>query len=63
MYIEKDTVYSEPGCCLRYQNQIGYHFPANYEVVEEEIDFDKFTIKNNVAYYHNGLLVFLLNSK
>lgn len=61
MYIEKDTVYSEPGCCLRYQNRIGYHFPADYEVVEEKIDFDKFTIKNNIVHYHNGLLVFLLN--
>ena len=62
MYIEKDIVYSEPGSCLRYQNKIGYQFCGDFDVIEEPIDFDQYTIKQNVVYFHNGLIAFTLHS-
>lgn len=62
MYTDKNIIYAEPGKYLKYKNQIAFQFPAKGGVVEYTLNIDDLYIKNNMAYYNNGLFAQKINN-
>ena len=57
MYTDRNIVYAEPGKYPKYKNQIAFQFPAKGGIGEYDLNISDLYIKNNIAYYNNGLFV------
>lgn len=61
MFTDKNIVYSEPGCFLKYKNQIAFQFPKADGIEENKIKLTDLYVLGNTAYYNGGALAQRIN--
>ena len=61
MYTDKNIIYADAGNYLKYKNQVAFQFAANEQISEHALILDDMFIKNNIAYYNNGLCAQKIN--
>lgn len=63
MYTSKNIIYADPGKYLVCKNQVSFQLPASDEIKEYPLNIEDMVIKNNVAYYNNGLCIQNINPR
>lgn len=61
MFTDKNITYSEPGCYLKYKNQIAFQFPKADGIEEYNISIKDLYVMGNTAYYNSGTLAQRIN--